>query len=1063
MRIIYDMSSLLWTCLLAGKDNENGYEVPNPDTDKKPLYINSGDFGYENAMNAVQAVLRKFGSVPSDIIMVFEGEGSKALREGIYPAYKAGREHPEESYVEFNKALGMVRTVLLELGATAVKQDGMEADDVVAYLALNLPGKKVVVSNDGDFLKMHSEDCDVYIGGNLNENKYGIFPFKYVTLYKSLVGDTSDNIKGAFKFGEKSFEKLYIQFDDDGLELLEGLVINKKLEDLAEDVSSLKELQRIIDDKESVYVSYDVAKFYTEKVNTHRSPLQWQVGMVHPNPTMVDDRFTSWYAQVKGVTADNYDVSLKHALKHFKYSPFVSLDIETSTSEASDVWMEAKQKKGGGENEERSGVDVFGSELTGLGITYGDNMQYSLYFSVDHKGVRNCTSEQVRQVVAQIPKNIKTVIQNLSFELTVLYQAWADAQKDNGFEGFLPNVEDTALMASYVDENNSRGLKKLSEKHLNYKQTTYNEVTQGRKMNELTLAEVLAYGTDDTICTAAIYNHFKMLMELEGTYDIYQKVEISPAYLTALAFVQGTPMSLERMLDMEKADDVTYDKAWITIRNLLIEKGWEGTIYQPYEESAPNIKAAYTLVTGKDLGTQVRTPSKLFALIREAGEETLAAVLEANTDVDAFLKVYFKGEPELNMGSPKQLQKFLYELLDLPVRLRNPLTDVMRAEHIKEGSPKTDDLAVQFAMKYDIDKGVNEYLEAMQALKTIATRRGLYYKPYKFMQHWKDNNIHAQANQCATNTRRYSFSSPNLQQLPKKDEGKQFREIVIPHTKGAVIVSLDFAGQELRVIADDSKDQNMLDCFIGENLKDMHGMTGSGIARNKGWTTTYEEFIEVLKGKDKDLAAEAKDFRADGKKVNFTTEYGAQAKKLSETMLITESEAQAYINAKLAAFPRAEQWKKEIIAAAKGDGYSYTLLGAKRHLGPLFLSRDRFESSKAERQAVNFRIQSSSAEMTKLAMGRLWDSKIYQRYDARFIAPIHDELVSSVVASQAYDFICEKYAAMVAPYGGMVVPIVASISLGPNFGIQIECGEAPDRAVIEEALHSLGLLEKLAA
>ena len=99
--------------------------------------------------------------------------------------------------------------------------------------------------------------------------------------------------------------------------------------------------------------------------------------------------------------------------------------------------------------------------------------------------------------------------------------------------------------------------------------------------------------------------------------------------------------------------------------------------------------------------------------------------------------------------------------------------------------------------------------------------------------------------------------------------------------------------------------------------------------------------------------------------------------------------------------------------------------------------------------------------MTKLAMGRLWDSKVYQRYDARFIAPIHDELVSSVTADQAYDFICEKHAAMVAPYGNMAVPIVSEISLGPNFGIQVEVGETPNREAIEEALRSLGLLTNL--
>ena len=1059
--ILYDMSSLVWTGLMAGKDGENGYEIPHPEKEGKTIYVNGYEFGYENAMNSVQATLKKFNAVPSDLILVFEGANSKALRTGIFADYKNKVDNRvEETYKEFNKALELVKNVLMQLGATAVKQDGMEADDVVAYLAKTLPTKKLVVSNDGDYLKMHSKTCDVYIGGNLNENKYGLFDFQYVTVYKALVGDTSDNIKGAYGFGDSKFLDLYIQYGDDGLELLEQLILSRKLEELEEDVPTLKCLQKIIDDKEGVYTSYDLARFYIEKVNTFRKPLQWEAGMVHPNPDFTDDRFTSWYAQVKGVTTENFDKSVAHFRQQLKYTPFVALDIETSTSEESDQWMEAKSRRA--PDEERAGVDVFGSELTGVGITYGDNMQYSLYFSVDHADTKNVASEQVRKVIASIPSDLKIVVHNASFELSVLYQAWADAQKDNGYEGFLPNIEDTTIMASYVDENSSRGLKSLSLNRLGYTQTTYNEVTQGRKMNELTLNEVLAYGTDDTICTSAVYNHLKLIMLLEGTYDIYQAVEVSPAYLTALAFVQGTPMSLERMLELEAADDIRYEKAWAIIRDLLISKGWEGTVYEPYTETAANIKAAYTLVTGQSLDTQVRTPSKLFALIREAGQDTLAEVLEANKNVDEYLKVYFSGEPEFNMGSTKQVGDLLYNVLGLPVRLRNAPTDTMRAAGIREGSPKTDDLAMQFALKYDIDMGVNHIIGALQDMKTVTTRRGLYYKPYKFFQHWKDGNVHAQANQCQTNTRRYSFSSPNLQQLPKKDEGLMFREIIVPHKKGAVVVSMDFSGQELRVIADDSKDQNMLDCFVGDNLRDMHSMTGAGIAAKKGMDVDYDRFMAILNNKKDELFAAIKEFRATGKKVNFTTEYGAQAKKLSETLLVTEQEAQQYIDAKLAAFPRAEAWKKELIAAAKACGYSYTLMGAVRHLGPMLLSKDRFESSKAERQAVNFRIQSSSAEMTKLAMGRLWDQKIYQKYDARFIAPIHDELVSSVVVSQLYDFICEKHAAMVAPYGNMVVPIVSSISFGPNFGVQIEVGETPDREVIEAAVKDLcdrGLLE----
>ena len=44
------------------------------------------------------------------------------------------------------------------------------------------------------------------------------------------------------------------------------------------------------------------------------------------------------------------------------------------------------------------------------------------------------------------------------------------------------------------------------------------------KMNQLTAQHVLSYGTDDTICTAALFNHFRIRMEIENTWDLQLQV-----------------------------------------------------------------------------------------------------------------------------------------------------------------------------------------------------------------------------------------------------------------------------------------------------------------------------------------------------------------------------------------------------------------------------------------------------------------------------------------------------------------------------------------------------------
>jgi hypothetical protein len=87
---------------------------------------------------------------------------------------------------------------------------------------------------------------------------------------------------------------------------------------------------------------------------------------------------------------------------------------------------------------------------------------------------------------------------------------------------------------------------------------------------------VFDYGTDDTICTAAVYNYLRFMMELEGTWQAYLDVEIEPAYLNALRFVQGTPISMERMLELEREDKEAHAVAWATVRDFLILEGLGG-------------------------------------------------------------------------------------------------------------------------------------------------------------------------------------------------------------------------------------------------------------------------------------------------------------------------------------------------------------------------------------------------------------------------------------------------------------------------------------------------------
>ena len=201
--------------------------------------------------------------------------------------------------------------------------------------------------------------------------------------------------------------------------MLEGLIIKKRLLDLGEDVAEVKELQRVIDGADMVYTSYALAKLYTEKVNVMRRPLQWRVGMVKPYDG--EDRLKGFHSQVRLIHAGNYSRAVEWAAEQIRKSPYVALDIETSTPSESDEWLAAQNKDDG------ATVDVFGSELTGLGMTFGPNMQYTFYLTHDHveeEGVKSLTREQVRDFVDMVPREKVTLVHNAQFELPVLFNEW---------------------------------------------------------------------------------------------------------------------------------------------------------------------------------------------------------------------------------------------------------------------------------------------------------------------------------------------------------------------------------------------------------------------------------------------------------------------------------------------------------------------------------------------------------------------------------------------------------------------------------------------------------------
>lgn len=1015
--LITDLNSIASSAMLVGKDPDR-YKAGGED-------IPTFDYGYGNFIKTFRKTLDVLDIKPHQVIGVFDARKSRKKRQKIYSEYKAHRvPRPDEYYEEFNKLMDEIKRLIRHLGGIIVSVRQMEADDVIAHIAPKLPNS-IIWSKDKDLLSIGTMmylDGQLYTEDSCDDRFLGL-DRKYVPLYRTLVSDSGDfgPGMGAKGFGEKAFLNMWASWGDEGLDSMIDIIENKNIKSLAEDVGELTALSKIIDSEKNVYTTWKLANWLP--IEDHK--LVWEPGYVHTFDNDLD--FVESYGTQTLITEDNFD-SLKNVIKeHILESPFVALDIESDVYEESLEWIAAIQAN---IRKDAMRVDVLESQLCGLAITVGDNSQHTYYFSVCHKDTNNIESEKLRDFLVPLLSGRQVLCHNASgFELPVLKKNW---------DIWLPNVHDTQIAAGYVDENDWVNLKHLSKKNFHYNQQSYESVIgDDDGMSDKTGEEVLSYGCDDTIMTAALYNFFRVVMLIEGTFNVFDMVESDSQYLTAYAFVNGVNCDLKVLEDLKEKDEELYDKNYEVIEKYLIEIGWDGAVFLPIKDlTAKEIKRAVYMMTGEVFKTSFRKIEKVIEAINkkypEGPEEFTNLLVEGDLDaINLHIADNFMPTVEFKTNSPKQVSTLLYEYMQVPIRYRNKLTDLQRENGQDEGAPSTDEDSIKWAMERDTNDEEKTVLKSLLACKAARTRNSLYYNPYKYLVHWSDGKLHPSLKQASTTSRRFAPTGPNVNQQPKrKEEGKKIRRCVVPHKPKATIISPDFTGQELRLGAHASQDANFLACYIGDNLKDLHSITGFAINEKQGYEYEDEEaFIEAVKG-EKPLA---KKYRGKGKDTNFLAQYGGSSFTLGKKLIVDEDEAQKFLDARAAAFPELTQWAEDYTNLVLEQKYAETLLGARKHVHKL-IGVDGSSINHILRSALNFRIQSSAAEMTKLVMGRIWRSGILNRYDAVFYFPVHDELCFSVANCDLEDFCRELRPLMESQYADMIVPIISSLAVGPNFG-----------------------------
>jgi DNA polymerase-1 len=319
-------------------------------------------------------------------------------------------------------------------------------------------------------------------------------------------------------------------------------------------------------------------------------------------------------------------------------------------------------------------------------------------------------------------------------------------------------------------------------------------------------------------------------------------------------------------------------------------------------------------------------------------------------------KAYELAGEEFMLGSTQQVARILFEKLQLTPGRKG-----------KTGYSTDTRVLRTIRHEHELVGVIEEWREYSKLLNT-------YLGPLPSLISEIDGRLHTTFNQTVASTGRLSTSNPNLQAIPIRTElGKEIRSAFVAES-GSRLLSADYSQIELRILAHVSGEPKLREAFARGD--DIHTATA----------------VEVL---GKEPAALTSGDRSIAKMINFGIVYGISAFGLSENLEIPREQAQAYIDAYLARFPRVQDFIQRTIEQSKRDGYATSLLGRRRPT-PEIRASNRQTRSLGERLAVNFVMQGSNADIIKKAMIAIHRRLRDEGRGARLVLQVHDELLLEV-------------------------------------------------------------------
>ena len=426
----------------------------------------------------------------------------------------------------------------------------------------------------------------------------------------------------------------------------------------------------------------------------------------------------------------------------------------------------------------------------------------------------------------------------------------------------------------------------------------------------------------------------------------------TPISITSLIGAKGKGQLNMKDVPVEKVVDYAAEDADVTLQL--------ANVFEPMlaERNANKLAAEienpliYVLADMEKEGVRIDADT-LAAYSAQLQEEILKAELS----------VYEKAGLKFNLASPKQLGEVLFDHLKLDPK----------AKKTKTGQYQTgEDVLTALANKSDIVQDILDFRQ-MQKLKST------YVDALPLLVNPRTGRVHTSYNQAVAATGRLSSNNPNLQNIPiKTDRGREVRKAFIARDENHILLSADYSQIELRIIAEISKEANMLDAFL--NGIDIHTATAAKV---------YGIGIDEVTSTQ----------RRNAKAVNFGIIYGQSAFGLSQNLNIPRKEAAEIIEQYFTQYPGIKNYMSDTMNFARENGYVETIMGRRRYLRDIN-SANMTVRGYAERNAINAPIQGSAADMIKIAMINIHKDMVAQKLQSKMTMQVHDELVFDVIKSE---------------------------------------------------------------